>query len=214
VGPWEEILQRAAALNPRDRHADAGELLRELTSSLEAAEAAAARASRPRVRERVPQITAKVSAGTSAPATEVIIGPPASNHRAGLFGFARTPAAKTPGNTTIAVGLGITAILVCGGIALLGSYRRSNEPDPDPTAEVTSRPHAAAMRRFRLRCVPSRPFPERVRASARELRRRIEGRGPWRVAEGHHVDTGAKPPHGAASAGPKDHRLTPTSSFE
>jgi len=88
VGPWEEILQRAAALNRATVTPTLASLLRELTSSLEAAEAAAARASRPRVRERVPQITAKVSAGTSAPATEVIHRSSRIDHRAGLFGFA------------------------------------------------------------------------------------------------------------------------------
>jgi serine/threonine protein kinase len=216
VGPWEDVIRRAVALSPRDRYNDASELLRDLTQSLDAAQAAASSAPKPTVR-----VPPSEHSGSVPPATEreeVASRPPASTTMVASSGAPPGATPAPPGTTTIAIGLGLTAVLMGGALLALGSFRSSHDAAPTPSGvEVVALPRGAADGGRRppantlapaassAAAIP--PLASEHMADEEDLR--------LRTPRSHHKEPTSKPPHDVVVApAASRERLTPTSSFE
>jgi serine/threonine protein kinase len=221
VGPWETEIRRAVALNPRDRHRDAGELLRALSSTLDAADAVAL--SHPRPSGPVRTAVARTSPDELPETAQTKIGVPSRsttvpNTSAVFPSAAPRPQDKTP----IAIGLGLTAVLVVGGVVALGSLRSgSGELSPVPSSSST-RTGASASRAIadagtraapRVAPAPSTSAVEIVPPPSSSEVVREDGHGD---AHKPRTTSGSRKPPRTSTAEPpsaKD-RLSPTSSFE
>jgi serine/threonine protein kinase len=235
LGPWETEIRRAVALNPRDRHKDAGELLRALADSLEAAETVSR--ANPKPQGHVRTAVARTSPeGMPASKTDVVVPSRSTTvpNTSAVFPSQTPP--KPPPRAPIAIGLGITAVLLGAGVFAIGSMRSSNNGgiSPVPSAEAPhataiaprahSVPDAGAATSPHVAPVASSGAPSRASESAPapSALEVVKEDGHSGVSHPHRADVG-KPPHAptaAASSAPPGtaatakERLTPTSSFE
>lgn len=162
VGPWEEILDRALALHPAERHPDADHLLADLEAHLDAADAAwraghAGPSLAPATLPRTAPVVNPVATDTLA-ATSAIRRPPPSSNRRGLV--------------PLTLGLGLAA---------WGAWKALSPPTTGAPAAAAARP-APAIPAAPVAIVPSpavvAPSTDAAVASvaATSLRRAARGR--------------------------------------
>jgi eukaryotic-like serine/threonine-protein kinase len=207
VGPWEAILLRALALNPKDRQASAGVLLKELTQSVEAAEQ---------------HFTFQKQYGSVnstlplAPSNSPAAAPSATTTTPSARPAATASEAATPRRRWL---LALSAVVIlAAAFMLLRQPSSASESDLDARREGAS--HSAATTPATLASVPAMSVPPPAAPAAASSSPTLEPHpavsAPVRAAPvGHAAASHAKPLPSTPAPTPRaPTRLAPTESFE